>query len=124
MTGDKAPDREYADDRLIDMLDYDGNQVVLTRGQWYAHVLSYKSYMETHLGDVGEVLAEPIFINRDGHPGFPHRTCYYGRYTSSNPKLMLKVVVDHHRLPGFIVTAYPCSRPGSREVRIWTRESR
>lgn len=125
MTGtiDDEPVREYADDRLIEMADYDGYRVVLTRGQWYAHVLTVKSYMADHLDDVRETVANPAFVNRDSHPGFPYRACYYGRYTTSNPRLMLKVVVDHHRSPGFIVTAYPCSGPPAREVRIWTRES-
>lgn len=118
-----TPEREFADDRLIDTLDHEGRPVVLTRGQWHAHVLSFKPYMSTHLDDVEQAITTPTYINRDAHPGFPHRFCHYGPYRSSNPRLMVKVVIDYHRDPGFVVTAYPCSRPGSGEVRIWTRQS-
>lgn len=123
MTGgqEEEPIREYADDRLIDMEDLNGDQVILTRGQWYHHVLTVKPYMASHLDDIRRAIASPDFVTSNRDPGHPHRACLYGSYTSSKSELLLKVVVDYDRVPGFVVTAYPCSRPGSREVRIWTK---
>lgn len=74
--------------------------------------------MVAHLQEVRTTIVTPLFVNQD--KDFPERRCFYGIYTSQNPRLMLKVVVEYDADEGQFVTAYPCSRPGSGEVRLWT----
>ncbi len=109
-------------DLLLDLQDWNGDRVILTREQWQRHVLTAKPFMADHLDDVRTTIMTPNYVNANADPDHPNRLCFYGRYTSRNPRLLIKLVIDYSGGTGFMVTAYPCSRARSGEVRIWTRQ--
>lgn len=103
-------------------VDYAGRSVVIDREWWVAHVVTPRPKMAAHYGDVIQAIASPNFVHRDKDD--PDRECLYGPYVSHkiSPRLMVKVVVEYDANgAGSFITAYPCSRPGSGEVQIWTK---
>ena len=109
-----------SDDVADVVLDYQGRRVVIEPTWWNTHVVTPRPKMANHLHEVHATIATPAYVNQD--KDFPDRQCLYGAYTSiSSPRrLMLKVVVAYDAIGGRLNTAYPCSRPGSSEVRLWT----
>lgn len=109
-----------SDDGVDVVPDYQGRRVMIEAAWWRIHVVTPRPKMATHLHEVHATIAAPRFVNQD--KDFPDRLCLYGIYTStSSPRrLMLKVVVEYDEIGGRLITAYPCSRPGSSEVRLWT----
>jgi hypothetical protein len=112
-----------SDDVVDVVLDYQGRRVAIEAAWWSTHVVTPRPKMASHLHEVHATIAAPAFVNRD--KDFPDRHCLYGTYTSiSSPRrLMLKVVVEYveyDEIGGRLITAYPCSRPGSSAVRLWT----
>jgi hypothetical protein len=104
---------------VLDVVDYAGRRVILTRTQWEFHVLVPKPYMADRLDAVRTTIMSPSFVNQDAN--FPDRLCLYGPLSSRRRPLMMKVVIGYDsQNEGFVVTAYPLDRPGSGERRVWT----
>ncbi len=107
---------------MLNLLDYAGRRIVLTRNQWELHVLAVKPVMANRIADVQRVVQSPDFVNRDAN--YPTRLCFYGAYSGEHSHLMMKVVIHYDETSeGFLITAYPLSRPGSGEQRLWTKEN-
>jgi hypothetical protein len=88
---------------------------------WQTHVVVPRPKMRGRWQEVADAIAHPLFVNRDRD--FEDRECLYGTYRpGSSSAHLIKVVVEYDDDgTGAFVTAYPCSRPGASEVRLWTK---
>lgn len=102
--------------------DYAGRRVSIDLAWWQVHVLTPRPKMANRYEAVLDAIRNPDFVNRDYNDSA--RECFYGPYVQrpAPSRLMVKVVVEYDELGiGTFITAYPCDRPGSGEVRLWTK---
>lgn len=103
---DHTPDEQ----RLADVADPDGREVVLFARIWAEKVVRDHPELAAHLDDVIGTVAEPDHVEQDA---LPARVRFYRREVG--PSRWLLVVVSFEQKPGRIVTALA----NRKDPKLW-----